>query len=114
MPMNKAVRISAAAINGPGEVCLGSVYNSSRKENGLEHHPPLTDATKLLSKAQWFWPLQRKCQYELLAKVKPSENLLVIDIFKNYQRSKYSSIFLFVFLVGKRGPNLLRKLDLFV
>lgn len=92
MPMNKAVYISAAAIYGPGEVCLGSVYNSPRKENVLEYHPSLPDAIKLLSKAQWFWPLQRKCQYELLAKVKPSENLLVIDLFKNYQRSKHSSI----------------------
>lgn len=112
MLMNKAVHISAAAIYGPGEVCVGSVYNCLWKENGLEHHPHLTDAIKLLSKAQWFWPLQRKCQYELLAKIKPSESLLVIDLFKNYQRSKHSSISFF--LVRKRGPNLLRKLDLFV
>ena len=66
-----------------------------RKENGLEHHPPLTDAIKLPSKAQCFWPLQRKCQHEILAKTTPNENILVIDLFKYHQRHKHLPNFFF-------------------
>lgn len=73
-----------------------------REENRLEHHRPLTDAIKLPPKAQYFWPLQRDCQYELLAKITPSKNILVIDPFNYYQRSKHLPNF---FLSQKKWPK---------
>lgn len=55
MPINKEVHTSAAAIQGLGEVCLGSIYESTlEKKMDLEHHRPLTDAIKLPPKAQYF------------------------------------------------------------
>lgn len=79
MPINKAVRISAAAIDGLGEVCLGNIYKSTL-EKKMDWNIILL--SQMPSKAQCFWPLQRKCQYELLAKITPNENILLIDLFK--------------------------------
>lgn len=55
MPINKEVHTSAATVQGLGEVCLGSIYESTlEKKMDLEHHRPLTDAIKLPPKAQYF------------------------------------------------------------
>lgn len=84
-------------------MCLGSTYKSSL-EKKMDWNIILL--SQMPSKAPCFWPLQRKSQRKLLAKITLNENTLVIDLFKYDQRSKHLANSFFL-KVRKRGPNLL-------